>query len=266
MKDGVSALWGAEVALYRRTVGKLIWMVPLRPDINYSTKELSRSLQAPTMEDKAKLRHLPRYLKGTQDYHLVLQPKLITNPQAPTELHCFVDSDWAGCRTTRKSTSGTVVQILGCTIHHFSKTQGSIATSSAEAELYAIGSGTAEVLGLLNFVQESKLAAKTTLHVHTDSSSAKSIGCRMGTSKLTKHIALRFLYVQDLVQAGVLSIKKVATADNPADVMTKYVSTQVLGHHLASLGLCSSSFDRGVEETTAVYSFESRKSLSECAH
>ena len=93
VRDGVSALWGDEVALYRRTVGKLIWMVPLRPDINYSTKELSRSLQAPTMEDKAKLRHLLRYLKGTQDYHLVLQPKLITNPHAPTELHCFVDSD-----------------------------------------------------------------------------------------------------------------------------------------------------------------------------
>ena len=35
-----------------------------------------------------------------------------------------VDSDWAGCRTTRKSTSGCVIELLGCPIHAFSRTQG----------------------------------------------------------------------------------------------------------------------------------------------
>ena len=95
--------------------------------------------------------------------------------EQPTEVHTYVDSDWAGCQKTRKSTSGTVVQILGCTVHHFSKTQNSIATSSGEAELYAIGSGTSETLGLSNFLQESKLARKTTLHVHTDSTAAKTL-------------------------------------------------------------------------------------------
>ena len=165
-----------------------MWLIPIRPDINYATKELSRSLQAPTMEDKAKLRHLLRYLKGTEDYQLVIEPRVIPARDACIELHCYVDSDWAGCRTTRKSTSGAVLQVLGCTVHHYSKTQATIATSSAEAELYAIGSGTSEALGTINFLQETKLGTKTALNVHTDSSSAKAISTRMGVSKSTKHI------------------------------------------------------------------------------
>ena len=249
-KDGVSALTSEEATHYRRTVGKLIWMIPLRPDINYCTKELSRSLQSPTMEDKAKMRHLLRYLKGTEDYMLILEPRLTTSAQATIEIHTFVDSDWAGCRTTRKSTSGAILQVLGCTIHHFSKTQGSIATSSAEAALYAIGSGTAEALGLVNFLQETKLGPKTTLHVHTDSSSAKTISTRIGVSKLTKHIALRYLYMQDLVQAGTLRIRKVGTSENPADVLTKCVSSHILGHHLATIGLGSNAFDIGEYSTS----------------
>ena len=191
----MSALTSEEAPHYTRTVGKLIWTVPLRPDINYCTKESNRSLQTPTMEDKAKMRHLLRYLKGTEDYMLILEPRLTTSTQATIEIHSFVDSDWAGCRTTRKSTSGAVLQVLGCAIHHFSKTQGTSATSSAEAELYAIGSGAAESLGLVNFLQETKLGSKTTLHVHTDSSSAKTISTRIGVSKLTKHIALRHLHM-----------------------------------------------------------------------
>ena len=50
----------------------------------------------------------------------------------------------------------------------------------------------------------------------------------MGTSKLTKHIELRFLFIQDLVQAGGLKIKKAPTSDNPADVLTKYLQAPTL--------------------------------------
>ena len=71
----------------------------------------------------------------------------------------------------------------------------------------------------------------------TDSTSAKAIATRMGVSKLTRHIQLRFLYMQDLVANGTLKIKKIGTTQNPADVMTKYVTTNVLLSHLPRLGV-----------------------------
>ena len=37
--------------LYRKVVGKQLWLVPVRPDLSYVAKELSRCLQAPTNQD-----------------------------------------------------------------------------------------------------------------------------------------------------------------------------------------------------------------------
>ena len=35
--------------LYRTAVGKLLWATPVRPDISFATKELSRHLASPTI-------------------------------------------------------------------------------------------------------------------------------------------------------------------------------------------------------------------------
>ena len=104
--DAVSALEGKSISLYRRGVGKCMWMVPLRIEIYYTTKELARNLQHPTMESMMRLRLLLRYLKGTLHYVLVLYARVQLHRDVPVELKIYVDSDWAGCRTTRKSTSG----------------------------------------------------------------------------------------------------------------------------------------------------------------
>ena len=38
--------------LYRTAVGKLLWATPVRPDISFAVKELSRSLQSPTQQER----------------------------------------------------------------------------------------------------------------------------------------------------------------------------------------------------------------------
>ena len=120
-----------------------MWLSTTRPDITYATKELARGMANPTQEHLANLKHLLRYLLGTKDYALMLKPST-TLPKPDTEqvsleLHTYCDSDWAGCKTTRRSTTGTVTQLLGCTVHHCSRTQATVALSSTESETYAIG-------------------------------------------------------------------------------------------------------------------------------
>ena len=70
-----------------------------------------------------------------------------------------------------------------------------------------------------------------------DSTSARAMATRVGVTKLTKHIQLRFLYMQDLVANNIIKVKKVGTKQNPADVMTKTVATSVLHYHLPNVGL-----------------------------
>ena len=115
------------------------------------------------------------------------------------DIDYYVDSDWAGCRTTRKSTSRTVVQRLNSTVSFGGRTQGTISLSSGEAELYAIGQGTSEALFVKNLITEAKLAKSVNITVDPDSAAGNSMATRFGTSKKTNHIELRFLYVQELV-------------------------------------------------------------------
>ena len=53
---------------------------------------------------------------------------------------------------------------------------------------------------------EAKLAKKVNVIAHTDD---KSMATRFGTGKKTKHVELRFLYVQNLVQMGLLRMAKI---------------------------------------------------------
>ena len=70
-----------------------------------------------------------------------------------------------------------------------------------------------------------------------DSSSATSLVQRMGINKRTKHIQLRFLWIQDLHQAGQLVLRRVSTENNPADAFTKTLPAAHLQRHLPAVGL-----------------------------
>jgi len=118
-----------------------------------------------------------------------------------------------------------------------SRTQHVLALSSGEAELYAMGTGVLEALHLKNFLVESGIASKTNVILHTDSSAAKSMAARFGATRRTRHIELRYLYLQSLVQTGAIRLSKIAGADNVSDIMTKYVSSETLRKHMSSLGL-----------------------------
>ncbi len=154
------------------------------------------------------------------------------------DLVVFGDSDWAGDPRTRKSTSGYVVQVLGTSVAFGSKTQASIATSSCEAELYALGTATAEALHVRHFLSEAGLSKKTPkVTLLTDSSSAKSLATRMGVGRRTKHIQLRYLFLQELVSSKEILLRKVPTADNLADLFTKYLPDRTLKELRTRVGL-----------------------------
>ena len=239
--DGDEELSPAEHKTYRTAVGKLMWLSNIRADITFATKELARGMSSPTQEHLASLKHLLRYIAGTKNYGLMLKPShvlpLPSSTKTSLELHVYCDSDWAGCKTTRKSTSGTVTQLLGCTVHHCSRTQATVALSSTEAEAYALGTGTAEALYLQQLLRETDLFALVTIHVHTDSTGAKAVCTRTGLSPKTKHMQLRYLWLQQIYSDATALLHKVGTLDNLADLLTKFVNVNVLEKLTSKIGL-----------------------------
>ena len=249
--------------LYRTAVGKLLWATPVRPDISFAVKELSRSLQSPTQQNEKQLKHVLRYLKGSLQYTTCLKPprKRVVEQASTIEIQAFADSDWAGCAKTRKSTSGASLALWGVTIATSSRTQATQALSSAEAELYAMGMAIQDALHLQSLLQELKLtqlAKPFELTVYTDSSSGKALASKLGLTRKSKHVQLRFLFTQDLVASGQPKLSRVPSERNPADVLTKYLQASTLHKLLPKLGVMTRAVDS--KDLLSVISLEGRVS------
>ena len=164
------------------------------------------------------MKHLLRYITGTKDHCQRLCPNVtLESSNCTLDLDCYVDSNWAGCRSTRKR---TVVQIWNSTVSFGNRTQGTKGTSEAY---------------IRNLIIEAELAKSININIQTDGTGGKSMATRFGTSNKTKHVELRFLYVQELVGKVLIKLRKIGTKDKCADVLTKYLGTELLRSHLKTL-------------------------------
>jgi hypothetical protein len=150
-----------------------------------------------------------------------------------TTVHIYSDSDWAGCRVSRKSTSGGVIVVGGCTLRAWSSTQTTVATSSGEAELYALVKAASEGLGFQSLARD--VGFELNLEVHVDSSAAQSIASRVGLGK-TKHVEVKYLWVQQATRDGRFVVRRVPSEENPADILTKPHSARRMFEVLGRLG------------------------------
>jgi hypothetical protein len=104
------------------------------------------------------------------------------------------------------------------TISTWSKRQTVVATSSAEAELYALTRAACQSKGLQSLCTDLGIQNKVVLYA--DSTAAIAIAARTGLGK-AKHIAIQDLWIQGEVKADRVEILKVGTDHNRADLMTK---------------------------------------------
>ena len=93
--------------------------------------------------------------------------------ERPKELVVWTDTDYAGCKKTRKSTSGGVVMWGKHLIKSLSSTQTVVALSSGEAEYYGMVKGASVALGLQAVLSDSDVSCRIVLK--SDASAAIAI-------------------------------------------------------------------------------------------
>ena len=93
--------------LYRSAVARCDYLAADRYVTASTTKELCRSMSNPSEDDLVAIKRLCRFLRGL--------PRVVQRIDfgnfSPSIVKAYVDSDWAGCRKTRKSTSGGVLML-----------------------------------------------------------------------------------------------------------------------------------------------------------
>lgn len=91
------------------------------------------------------------------------------------------------------------------------------------------------------------------LEVYTDATAAKGIASRKGLGK-TRYVAVHFLWIQERIAKGDFKLHKVWGVDNPADLLIKHFTREVMSRHMDHCGL-KYSLGRASEAPELSYNF-----------
>ena len=225
----LTPLDSTEHKLYRSVIGRFLYCSAHRGDFAFTLNQLCRRVQSPSVTDMQALRKLARYIKGTLHYKLSIRPRRCSD----LKIEAYADADWAG-QPDRHSVTGGLLLLDGVNVSSWTRTQKASATSSGESELYAMSAGAAEALGLREHLTD--IGLPTTIVLRSDSTAAMGTATRFGLGRM-KHVQVRDLALQQWIADGRLTLQKVTSAMNAADLLTKHVPQNVLQSLVPKLGL-----------------------------
>jgi hypothetical protein len=139
----------------------------------------------------------------------------------------YADSDWAADKSDRKSITGWIAQVNGDPISWASKKQTSTSLSTCEAELYAEAAAMQEALWINGLLKELGIGGRKPAIIYGDNQATQSHTKNGIRSERTKHIDIRYYFITDLVERGVMDLRYVRSEENQADILTKALGLQV---------------------------------------
>ena len=138
-------------------------------------------------------------------------------PHESRPLEIYVDSNWA----VKFSASGALFFFNGCLVHWFSKTQRSVAFSSAESEMFGAILAAKEGIVLRELLSALGIKVSEATRMYSDNKACIDLSYDPVAFKKTKHILRAAYGLRDYVARRVFSMSHVNGAINMADIMTK---------------------------------------------
>ena len=173
--------------------------------------KLCSKMPRPDAQDLKNIKILGRFLVGRPRVGCLFEWQA-----HPSALHARADADWAGDRQSRKSVSGGMILHGKHLIKAWTKQQSIVATSTAEAELYAGNSAATESMGVQAFARD--LGRVVPIR-------ALSIISRTGLGK-AKHIEIQYLWLEEAVHNNKLMVEKITSETNSADLGAKHLTSE----------------------------------------
>ena len=216
---------------YRGLVGALQYLTLTRPDLSFSVNYASQFMHAPTTVHLKLVQRILRYVKGTFDLGLHF------TANTTLDLCAFSDADWAGCPTTRRSTTGYCTFLGGNLISWCAKKQPTISRSSTEAEYRAMANTAAELTWMSFILKDLQIPLASTPTLYCDNINALHMTINPVFHARSKHIELDYHFVRERVALGHLITQHISTTEQVADLFTKPMSKATLSHFRTKLCL-----------------------------
>jgi hypothetical protein len=210
---------------YRQAIGSLQYLVQgTRPDIAFAVSKLGQYSSNPEMKHWNALKHVLRYLQSTADFELKIEI-------GEVRIDAFCDADWASCIDERKSQTGYLVRVGNSPVIWKSYKQKCISLSTQEAEYISITECTKEILWITQLLKEIGLedCYQYPIRIRTDNQAAMILASKPIMTGRSKHIEIKYHFVQDVVARGIMKLEYVQSTENAADIFTKALPK--LRHH-----------------------------------
>ncbi|EKD00935.1 hypothetical protein A1Q2_04808 [Trichosporon asahii var. asahii CBS 8904] len=227
----------ADRARYLTALGQLMYlMLGTRPDIAFAVGLLSRFASDPSEEHWNAMVHVYRYLQGTRQLG-------ITFARPSENLLGYSDSDFASSDLSRRRcTSGFLFTLAGGSVSWCSKREPSVSIATGEAEYVAMSQAAREVVWLRSLLLELGFEQVGSTLLYGDNRAALVLAENPVAHTRSKQIDIRFHYLRELVERGVIQLEYIQSFAQAADGLTKALSpmentqlTEISGLSLPSL-------------------------------
>lgn len=199
---------------YAELTGCLLWIArTARIDVMYAASALARHTNAPTWRLWQMGLRVVAHLVATKGKELH-----IGGPLKDLEAHS--DADLGGSPDGR-STTGIVVTFCGTPISWTSKKQSTVAASTTESEWIAAYEAARDVMWIRNFLEELGIEQCGPTPLHCDNAPVVALAKNPFKHAASKHMHLKYHFLREQVENGVVNMVQVPTATQLADVLTK---------------------------------------------
>lgn len=219
-----------DVSMYRRLIGRLMYLTISRPDITFAVNRLSQFLAAPRTPHLNAVHHLLQYIKGTPVQGIFFPAN------SSLRLSAYVDAEWGSCQITRKSTSGFCIFLGESLVAWKSKKQPTVARSSAEAEYRALAALTSELLWIKQLLRVFEVPI-TSVMIFCDSNSAIQLASNPPSHERSKHIDIDCHFIREHVGTGFLNLVYVPSHQQLVDPLTEALPRVLFQSLISKLGL-----------------------------
>ncbi|GJS33811.1 retrovirus-related pol polyprotein from transposon TNT 1-94 [Tanacetum coccineum] len=217
---------------YRGMVGTLMYLTASRPDLTFAVCMCARYQAKPTEKHLHVVKRIFKYLQGIVNRGL-WYPK-----DSSIALTTYVDADYTGYQDTRRSTSRSM-QLLGdILVSWSSKRQKSAAISSTEAEYIALSGCYAQVLWMRSQLTDYGLGFNK-IQMYCDNKSAIALCYNNVQHYRSKHIDIRFHFIKEQVENGVVELYFVNMEYQLADIFIKALCRERIEFLINKLGMRS---------------------------
>ena len=167
---------------------------------------------------------------------VLIRQRYVVVPGKALMLQSCSYSDYAGNMVSRQSISGFILYVLDVPVSWQSKLQKSVSLSSSEAEYVALSEAVKDVMFMVQLLGSMKIAVKYPVTVRVDNVGAIFMASNITTSCHTKHVDIRYKYVNEYVEDRVVKIVFVMSAENDSNILTKNLSAELHEKHSKKKG------------------------------